>query len=194
MLADMVPSADSLPACTKSSWARTSSCCACSRSSTSCFRRRLSPSRVAGTLGHAHFQFASGLGFEGDAVQVVSTALHHQAQQQHQHQQRGAAHRDHGAHRPADQRLWREGSPRSSRFRRWPRIGAARPSGSRPAVADRGSGRAIAMIAWRSSSVSGRVARNRHCGREVRITTPLWSVTSSCSGCCPTGRGGPGRP
>jgi hypothetical protein len=74
MLADIVPSADNLPACTKSSWARTSSCWACSR-----------------------------LGFEGDAFEVMAAALHHQAEQQHQDQQRRAANGDNGTHRAVDQ-------------------------------------------------------------------------------------------
>ncbi|MNP36462.1 hypothetical protein D3C76_1298550 [compost metagenome] len=39
------------------------------------------------------------MGFQGDAVKVVPAALHHQAEQQHQHQQGRAAHGNHGAHR-----------------------------------------------------------------------------------------------
>jgi len=64
--------------------------------------------QIAGPFDHAHLQLAAGLGFEGDTFQVVATALHQQAQQQHQHQQRGAAHGNHRAHRAADQGLRRE--------------------------------------------------------------------------------------
>ncbi|CRM81216.1 hypothetical protein [Pseudomonas sp. 24 E 13] len=72
------------------------------------FQAPIQALQVAGPLGHAHFQLAAGLGFEGDALQIMATALHHQAEQQHQHQQCRAADGHHGAHRAVDQRLWGE--------------------------------------------------------------------------------------
>ena len=72
------------------------------------FKAPVKALQVAGTLGHAHFQLAAGLGFEGDAFQIVPAALHQQPQQQHQHQQRGAAHGNDRAHRAVDQRARRE--------------------------------------------------------------------------------------
>ena len=37
--------------------------------------------QVAGTLDHTHFQLTPGLAFEGNALKVMATALHHQADQ-----------------------------------------------------------------------------------------------------------------
>ncbi|MNK83296.1 hypothetical protein D3C87_1031010 [compost metagenome] len=59
---------------------------------------------VAGTFRHAAFQFTACLGLERDAFQIMPTALHHQTEQQHQHQERGAADGNHGAHWTVDQR------------------------------------------------------------------------------------------
>lgn len=60
--------------------------------------------QIAGPLGHPAFEFTAGLGFEGNTFQVMSTALHHQTEQEHHHQQRGATDRDNGTHRAIDQR------------------------------------------------------------------------------------------
>jgi len=58
--------------------------------------------QVAGPLDHTGFQFATRLGFKSDALQVMAASLHHQTEQQHQHQKRGPTHGDHRAHRAAD--------------------------------------------------------------------------------------------
>ncbi|MNK83354.1 hypothetical protein D3C87_1031660 [compost metagenome] len=58
---------------------------------------------IAGALGDPTFQFAAGLGFESDAFEVMATALHHQAKQQHQHQQRCATDGHHRTYRAVDQ-------------------------------------------------------------------------------------------
>ncbi|MNF38255.1 hypothetical protein D3C84_191970 [compost metagenome] len=59
--------------------------------------------QVAGPLGDPGFQFSAGLGFEVDALQVVTSTLHQQPQQQHQHQQRRTTDGDYRAHRAIDQ-------------------------------------------------------------------------------------------
>ncbi|RMT83547.1 hypothetical protein ALP39_04901 [Pseudomonas marginalis pv. marginalis] len=64
--------------------------------------------QIAGPFDHSGFQLATCLGFKRNAIQVMATSLHHQTEQQHQHQQRGTTHRDHRAHRAADQGLRRE--------------------------------------------------------------------------------------
>ena len=59
--------------------------------------------KVAGSFGHPAFEFTPGLGFEGDAFQIMTAALHHQADQQHDYQQGGRANGQHGPHRAIDQ-------------------------------------------------------------------------------------------
>ncbi|RMO94322.1 hypothetical protein ALQ31_05608 [Pseudomonas amygdali pv. morsprunorum] len=66
------------------------------------------PLQIAGPLDNPHLQFAARLGLESDAVQIMTTTLHHQAQQQHQHQQRCAANRHHRAHLTVDKGARRE--------------------------------------------------------------------------------------
>ena len=64
--------------------------------------------QVAGALCHAHFQLAAGLGFKGDTLQIMSAPLHHQTDQQHDHQQCGAPNGQHGAYGAVDQGARRE--------------------------------------------------------------------------------------
>ncbi|MNH03513.1 hypothetical protein D3C79_627780 [compost metagenome] len=63
---------------------------------------------VGGALGHALFQFLAAARLEVDAVDVVAAPLHHQAGQQHQHQQGASADGHHGLHRTVDQHAWGE--------------------------------------------------------------------------------------
>jgi hypothetical protein len=63
---------------------------------------------VGGALGHAVFQLMAGAGLEVDAVDVMAAALHHQAGQQHGHQQRTGADGHDRLHRAVDQGARRE--------------------------------------------------------------------------------------
>ncbi|MNS81806.1 hypothetical protein D3C72_1155280 [compost metagenome] len=58
---------------------------------------------VLGTFLDAQLQLMAGAGVEGDAVEVVAPPLHHQAEQQQQGEQRGAADGHGGGHLAVDQ-------------------------------------------------------------------------------------------
>ncbi|MNQ53525.1 hypothetical protein D3C85_675670 [compost metagenome] len=58
---------------------------------------------VLGAFLHAHFQLVPGARVEGDAVEVVTAALHHQAEQQQQGEQGGATDGHGGGHLAVDQ-------------------------------------------------------------------------------------------
>ncbi|MNG06611.1 hypothetical protein D3C84_898650 [compost metagenome] len=108
------------------------------------FQSTVEAFQVAGPFGHPTFQFASGLGFEGDPLQVVAAPLHHQAEQQHDHQQRGATDGDHGPYRPVDQGARGEDADVPAGFR--DRLGLGQPG---------------VRIEFQRSRITGRVGLDR---------------------------------
>ncbi|MNL06726.1 hypothetical protein D3C87_1273720 [compost metagenome] len=89
------------------------------------FQSTVEPFQITCALGDPAFQFAPGLAFEGDPFQVMTAALHHQAEQQHQHQQHRATDGDHRAHRAVDQRARGKNADVPAGFR--DRLGLGQP-------------------------------------------------------------------
>ncbi|MNJ46693.1 hypothetical protein D3C77_418300 [compost metagenome] len=59
--------------------------------------------QVSGAFNYALFQLLARMGLEIDAVHIVTSALHDQAQQQHQHQQASTTDGNHGVDRAIDE-------------------------------------------------------------------------------------------
>ncbi|MNJ34340.1 hypothetical protein D3C77_290480 [compost metagenome] len=72
------------------------------------FQAAVEAFKVGGTLDDTLFQLLAPMGLEVDAVHVMASTLHHQAQQQHQHQQGCGTNGQHCAHRAVDDGPWRQ--------------------------------------------------------------------------------------